>query len=188
MKDDMKYGIYMKELCCEDCDYAGGEMKMGFGPPMPVSICPDCGGELAEFIGRWKYTETKVPWWGYFFVGYDSETIYHGFEKGRVVKKIKNLSKTTINNSLNAAQKKVPEEFRKEFNDYCAAVMGYEKDMVDADGDVYDPYYNLHQCAGVIGELINLTGRHPEASIHDANSSTWSTWHDFVISTMPEHE
>lgn len=184
----MKYGIYVNELCCEDCDYAGAERNGAHNfPAILVEVCPDCGGELKEYVGRWKYTETKVSWWSRYFIGCDSKIVYHGFEKGRV-KEIKNLSEATKKNCIKDLPQKGTKEFQKEFNDYCAIVMGYETDMVDEDGDVYDPYFNLHQCAAVVGELINLTGRHPEASIHDANSSTWSTWHDFVISTMPEHE
>lgn len=76
----------------------------------------------------------------------------------------------------------------KEFNDYCADVVGYERGVKDEDGDAYNPYYNLHQVAAVVEELINLTGKYPEGDIMDSDASAWKIWHDFVISTMPEED
>ena len=83
----VKYGDYIKELCCDDCEYAGQYKQDGWCPLEPVSICPDCGGELSEHIGRWRYSETPERWWKHFpFVYFTGvKTTYHGFEKGRKV-------------------------------------------------------------------------------------------------------
>ena len=79
----IKYGKYIEELCCVDCDYAGRYQSMGnLAPPMPLSVCPDCGSQLKPAVGRWRYTEKKRGWWRDYLIGFGSiETIYHGFEK-----------------------------------------------------------------------------------------------------------
>lgn len=75
---EIQYGNYLREECCEDCDYvyditryAGANMQ-----PIHFEICPDCGGELEFIIGRWKFSEHRT-WYGKLV------TNYHGFEKGR---------------------------------------------------------------------------------------------------------
>ncbi len=75
----LKYGKYINEMCCVACDYAGEYKIMGPRlPPMPISICPDCGGALKKEVGRWMYTVIESPWWAIFG---EDETTYHGFQK-----------------------------------------------------------------------------------------------------------
>ena len=77
-----KYGRYMEEDCCTKCEYAGGYLSMGshsIVPPMPISICPDCGGKLSPIIGRWYYS-VKITWWGM-----EREMIKHSFVRGEEV-------------------------------------------------------------------------------------------------------
>lgn len=82
-KPELKYGSYINELCCDDCNYAGEYNTGGWCPLEPVQVCPDCGGKLSRQIGRWLYTETKSHWWNELFVGYGTKTVYHNFVKGR---------------------------------------------------------------------------------------------------------
>lgn len=73
-----KYGNYIREECCVDCDYVYDVTKLVGAnmQPIPFEICPECGGELELIIGRWKYTERKT-WLG------KTITNWYGFEKGR---------------------------------------------------------------------------------------------------------
>jgi len=72
-----KLGRFLEEECCTKCEYAGGDWPMGYNfPPMPISICPECGGKLTRLIGRWNYS-VKVSWWGM-----EREVIKHNFVRG----------------------------------------------------------------------------------------------------------
>jgi len=80
----IQYNDYIQEKCCEHCDYAGKYKKMPAGlPPMPVSICPECGGKLITMVGRWMYTVIPLGLWDTFNTGSRTKTVYHGFARGR---------------------------------------------------------------------------------------------------------
>ena len=75
---EIKYGNYLSEECCVDCDYVFDIAKYARDNLQAIhfKICPDCGGELEFVIGRWKFSEHRT-WYGKLV------TNYHGFEKGR---------------------------------------------------------------------------------------------------------
>ena len=80
-----KYGDYIEEKCCEDCNHVGGYQEGNrFCPPRPFKVCPDCGGQLITTVGRWIYAESKTSTWRQFFAGFGMPaTTLLRFEKGR---------------------------------------------------------------------------------------------------------
>jgi len=70
---------------------------------------------------------------------------------------------------------------QKYFNEYCAKIMEFET----IDG-AYDPFYNLHELAAVVGELIATTGKYPQGNLLARAASVWQLWYEFVISTIPD--
>lgn len=69
-----KLGRFLEEECCPNCDYTGGFLDMGYSvPPMPISICPECGKKLVSVTGQWNYS-VKVSWFGW-----NRDVIRHNF-------------------------------------------------------------------------------------------------------------
>jgi len=63
----MEMEKYVKEICCDDCNHVGGYETSGpYGAFFPLECCPDCGGELNEQVGRWRYEEEEVKKTGFF--------------------------------------------------------------------------------------------------------------------------
>jgi len=186
MTHEIKYGSYVKEQCCVDCDHAGKYKDLGgLVPPLPLTVCPKCGGRLANTLGRWKYSEEPVSWWEALGSGRRTKIIKHGFERGRelsATKRHKNYEAQYTKPKMSGAEV-VTAAYLEEFNTYCADVMGYDvKQQTLPDG--YNPYYNLYELADVVEELINLTGKYPKDDILNSDSGTARVWADYVTSTM----
>ncbi len=62
-----KKSVYLRVNCCTECDW--------FQQPTPFNrdICPQCGSELEEAVGRYQYT-TRESLFG-------STTFYDNFTK-----------------------------------------------------------------------------------------------------------
>ena len=68
------YSEYHEERVCDDCGHAPQNIL--------VSVCPKCGGNLTEHVGRWLITKEPERWYDW-FIGKWEHTIYHKFIIGR---------------------------------------------------------------------------------------------------------
>lgn len=48
-------GKYVRNQCCQGCDYYDFPLLHSNYPPAPRLICPNCGDTLKVIVGRFKY-------------------------------------------------------------------------------------------------------------------------------------
>ena len=70
---DKKYGAYLKVSCCTQCDWYQSTNILA----IPRVICPDCGCDLDQVVGRYMLEKKSTDFFStdYVVVGFEKKVL-----------------------------------------------------------------------------------------------------------------
>ncbi len=64
-KSKTKTSGYVSVECCTQCNFwAPPWLNTKINPPPTCAFCPDCGGDIQQYVGQYQYTDRETKWFG----------------------------------------------------------------------------------------------------------------------------